>query len=90
MAVGIGGGSGVTFVGEGALGNVGHHDAGIETAFGHLVQIDEYAWVALVEMDVLVEEHRCVAVAVEGEDTAVYAPCLSVVGGFVCEPAEER
>ena len=72
-----------------ALRNVGDHDAGIQSSFGHLVQVNKDARVALVEVDVLVEKHRRVAMAVQREDTAVQAASLSIVGSFVGEPVEK-
>jgi len=89
LAVCVLGGGGAALGGEGALGDIGDHDGGIQAALGHLVEIDEDARVTLVEVDVLVEEHGCVTVAVEGEDAAVDAACLAVVSGLGGEPAEE-
>ena len=90
LAVGIGGGSGAPLISERSLGDVGHHGAGIQTSLTHLMQVHEYLGVAPVEVDVLIEEHRRVAMAVEGDDAAVYAARLAVVGSLVGQPAEER
>ena len=48
-----------------------HHDGGVELALRHLVEVNEDFGVARSEIDVLTEEHRCVAVAVEGKDTGM-------------------
>ena len=59
-------------------------------SLGHLVQVDEHVRVARVEADVLVEEHRRVAVAVERDDAPVHRLGVGERGGFCREPAEER
>ena len=71
------------------LGEVGHHDGGVLVSLGHFVQVDEDAWVAVVELDVLREKHRRVAVGVEGQRAAVHVAGLAVGGGFADEPVEE-
>ena len=53
------------------LGQVAHHEHRILTAFGHLVQVYEDAWVALLEVYALMEEHRCVDVGVDSEHLRV-------------------
>ena len=71
------------------LGEVGDHDGGILTAFVHLMEIDEDALVALLDAHALGEEHRGVAVGVEGEHTVMELLCLAPGGGTTDEPLEE-
>ena len=74
--------------GEG-LGQVGHHDGGVLTALGHLMEIDEDLGVALVEVDAFGEKHGGVAVGVEGEHTVVDTVGLPIAGGLAYEPLEQ-
>ena len=84
--------------GEG-LRQVGDHDGGVLSAFGHFMEIDEDLGIALVEVDTLGEtlgfaallckEHGGVAVGVEGEDAVVDAVGLTEAGGFGDEPLEQ-
>ena len=60
------------------LWQVGSHDGSVETTLCHLLQIDEDAWVALIETDALRKEHRCVAMGVEGQDTVVQLMGLTI------------
>ena len=55
----------------------------------HLVQVNENALVARSEVDTLREEHRRVAMRVEGYDVAVHLLRLGVQLCFSHEPAEE-
>ena len=71
------------------LWQVGDHEDGIEAAFGHLVQIDEDAGVALFEVDALWEEHGGINVGVDGEDVAVQGFGLLEEGCLLYEPLEE-
>ena len=73
---------------QGALGYVGHHDTGIESAFLHFVQVHEDFRVTLVEVYVLVKEHGSIAVAVEGENAVVHLACSTVVGSLILQPSE--
>ena len=61
------------------LRQVGHHDGSIEPAFGHLVQVDEDAVVAVGKVDVLREEHWRVAVGVKGEHMVVDLLCMAIL-----------
>ena len=56
---------------------------------GHLVQIDEDAWVALVEAYALVEEHRGVAVGVERDDAVVYVLGCTELSCLIDEPLKD-
>ncbi len=71
------------------LWQVGHHDHGVLPALGHLVQVVEYAVVALLETHALREEHRGVAMGVEGEDALVQLLGHVEVVGLVHQPAEQ-
>ena len=72
------------------LSQVGYHDGGVEVSLGHLVQVYEDAWVSLVETDVLVKFHGCVAMRVERERLAVPLAGPGKRVGFAHEPFEER
>ena len=50
----------------GRLGQVGYHDGSVLMAFGHLMHVDQNLRVAVGELDVLVKEHRCIAMGIEG------------------------
>ena len=71
------------------LGEVGNHDGGVLTSFVHLMEIDEDARVALIDAHALGEEHRRVAVGVEGEHTVVDLLGLAPGFGTTNEPLEE-
>ena len=70
------------------LRQVGHHRGGILMAVGHLVQVHKNARVAMVELHALREEHRCVAMGVEGKYAPVQLLGRIEVVGLVHEPAE--
>ena len=72
------------------LWEVGDHDGGILTTFVHLMEIDEDAHVALLDAYALGEEHRGVAVGVEGKHTVVELLGLAPGCGTTDEPLEER
>ena len=55
----------------------------------HLVEVDEYLGVARGEVDVVGEEHRCVAVAVEGYDALVQSFGLFELLALYCQPLED-
>ena len=71
------------------LWQIGHHDRSIKPALSHLRQIDENAWVALVESDALREKHGCVAVGVESEHTVVNTMGLPIALSLAYQPLEE-
>ena len=48
------------------LWQISHHDGSVLTALGHLMEVDEDARITMVELYVLREEHRRVAMGVEG------------------------
>ena len=51
-----------------SLGQIGSHSDSRLSSVSHLVQVNEYAWVATVKTNVLWEEHRCVTMGVEGDN----------------------
>ena len=53
------------------LWQIGGHDDRRLVSLRHLVQVNEDARIALVEMNALMEEHGRIAVGVEGDDAAV-------------------
>ena len=54
------------------------------------MQVDEDALVAAAEVYPLREEHRCVAMGVEGQYATVHVAGLTVVGRLTDEPPEKR
>ena len=66
-AVGLGGSSQQVLVGQPLLFQVGYHDCGIQSAFRHLVKVYQYLRVPTGKVDVLVEEHRGIAMRVKGQ-----------------------
>ena len=71
------------------LRQVGGHDYGVVPSLGHLVQVVEYSRVTLVESHALREEHRGIAMRVEGEYALVQLLCLAKLIGSLHEPREE-
>ena len=55
----------------------------------HGGEVDEDAWVAGHEVDVLREEHRGVAVGIECKMIVVESACAGKEGGFAGEPTED-
>ena len=72
------------------LRKISHHGHCVLASVVHLVQIYEYARVAFLEAYALREEHRSVAMGVEGERGGVSAFCLAEQSRFVYEPFEQR
>ena len=77
-----------------SLWEVCHHDGCIEASFCHFGQVDEYFVGACAEhlyvlLVVVLEEHWCVAVAVQDDGCAVYVFCLGVDGCLAGEPLED-
>ena len=70
-AVGLGSSSQQVFVGQSLLFQVGYHDRSIQAAFRHLVQVYQYLWIPTGKVDVLVEEHRGIAMRIEGQDAVM-------------------
>ena len=54
------------------------------------MEIDEHLWVAVVEVDALLEKHRGVGVRVKGKNLLVYFAGAAEGLGLRHEPAEER
>ena len=71
------------------LGQVGGHDHSILSAFGHLVQIDKDAFIALLEVYALREEHRRVAVGIKSDDAAMQLLGNAEVTALCNEPLEK-
>ena len=71
------------------LRQIGRHRNAVQTPVGHLVQIDEDARVALLEMDALREEHRRVAMGVERQNFFMYLFGFVIVTCFFHEPSKE-
>src|SRR5574344_168995 len=78
---------GLTLLG---LRQISHHDSGILTTIGHLVQIHKQLRVTAVEAHIVGKEHRCVAVGVECENTIVHITCGTIVGSLTNKPLEQR
>ena len=72
------------------LREVGHHDRCVLAPFVHLMEINEDARVALPNLHTFVEEHRGVAMRVEGEHAVVGLMRCPIVGGMAHEPLEQR
>ena len=53
------------------------------------MQVDKYLGVALVEMDALWEEHRCVTMGVEGEHAVVHLVSVVIGQCLLDEPVEQ-
>ena len=70
-AVSLGSSSQQVFVGQSLLFQIGYHNRSIEAAFCHLVQVDQYLRVPTGKVDVLVEEHRGIAMRIEGQDAVM-------------------
>ena len=71
------------------LWEVGHHDNSILPSLVHLMQVDENPRVALLEMNTLREEHRCVAMGVKGKDTVMQLFGQHEFLRLVYQPLEE-
>ena len=54
------------------------------------MQVDEDARVALLEMNTLREEHRCVAVRIQGKDSVVQSFGHLEIRSLLHQPAEQR
>ena len=80
-------GKGLTILG---LWQVSYHDGCILTTFCHLMEVNEDAWVALLEVDTLREEHGCVAVSIERQHTIVHLMGLAIGLSLAYEPLEQR
>ena len=79
-------------IGRGILGRlrqIGSHDGRVETTLGHLLQIDEDTWIALIESDALWEEHRGVAMGVERQNTIVQLMGLTIILCLFDQPLEQ-
>ena len=68
------------------LWQISHHGGGILAPFGHLMQVYEYAWVALVEPNVKREEHRRIAMGVERKHFGVHALGFGEGFGLLNDP----
>ena len=68
---------------------IGHHDGCILTAFVHLVQVDKDFGIALIKMDALWEEHRCIAMGVKGQHAVVYLMGMVIGQSLLDEPMEQ-
>ena len=71
------------------LWQIAHHEGGVKPSLSHLVKINEYAWVALGEVNTLMEEHRRVAVSVERQHARVHLLRLAILPCPVNEPLEQ-
>ena len=71
------------------LWQISHHDRGILTTLGHLLQINEDLRITLVEMDALGKEHRGVAMGVERQDTVVRMMGLAIGRSLSHQPLEQ-
>ena len=87
--VGIGSGGLECLFGATALGQVGSHNGGIESALLHLVQVQTHLGAATRDVDALVEVHRRVAMRVERQDAAVHFAGTAITVGFAREMLEE-
>ena len=81
-AVGLGGSSHQILFAQALLFQISHHDGSIQVSFRHLVKVYQYLRVATGEVYLLVEEHRCVAMRVECEDTVMQAFGFHEGSGF--------
>ena len=72
------------------LWQIGHHCCGILPSFAHLMQVYEYAWVALVEPNVKRKEHRRVAMRVERKHLGMQTLSFGKDFGLPNEPLKER
>ena len=73
-----------------ALRQIGHHDGGVKSPFGHLVQIDKHLGITVVEVNATIEEHRRVAMAVERQDTTMNVTSAAIESTLVHEATENR
>ena len=87
--IGLGGGGGIGGSAATVLRKIGHHDRGIETAFGHFVNVDKDFRIAAVEIDVLIEEHRRVAMRIEREVRGVPTSGATIVVRFAHKVGEK-
>ena len=73
----------------GRLWQVGHHDGRVLMSLCHLMQVDQYLRVAVGELDVLVKEHRCVAMGVEGQYVLMHLAHLAILCSLLDQPLED-
>ena len=71
------------------LWQVRHHDGSVLMTLVHLVKVDEELWVATAEIDMLGEEHGCVAVRVERQHTTMDVAGAAVLLGLANKPLED-
>ena len=83
-------GRGIQFVGSAsALRQIGSHNHGIESAFGHLVQVHAGMRIAMVELHVAIKQHGRVAMRIEGENFAMHGARRPIALGFGHQPSEQ-
>ena len=87
--IGLGGGGGIGGSAATVLRKIGHHDRGIETALGHFVNVDKDFRIAAVEIDVLIKEHRRVAMRIEREVRGVPTAGATIVVRFAHKVGEK-
>ena len=89
QSIGFGGGGKKRLLVALQLFQIGHHDDSVEAAFPHFEEVHLEQRVASTEVDVLSEEHRCVAMGVEREDRMMHTFRTLEQLRFIHDPGED-